>query len=176
MFTRGFHKADCESCGKKTWRYAQSDCNVLPECTHGKVRTLQSNVIPPPVGKDYTPVPHPPLERVIKHVGTVLDAEDTEAIFGKTRHTVTPHDLCKLRCSYCGTDVDHILATEANTKSEIGTVHETVQIGNRVEYREKLIHKSGRVVACPACVGNVKAITDKHGDLISSGVRIPNTD
>lgn len=48
--------------------------------------------------------------------------------------------------------------------------------GEVIDFEQKVIHVVDRLKACPACVGFIKPILDRNGNLISSGIDIPNSD
>lgn len=80
----------------------------------------------------------------------------------------TVEDTGKLFCSFCSGETNHLQATisKKHAAFKVSTL-EIDQDGNEF-IGEKIVHKNGRVVACPACSLKITPKVDKSGKLTNT--------
>jgi len=80
-------------------------------------------------------------------------------------------NLGELHCSFCGNPVPRILASHgiSRIRRKIDTKLDLTV--DPVAIDEKVIITSDKVVACPNCVGEIKPLKDRDGNITHSNVR-----
>lgn len=105
--------------------------------------------------------------------GMSLYSEDEQAKF-KTQVMDN-----KLRCSFCGNSVERVHAT--NGVSQPKKYTKTIYYGSSQEYfmthfDQQTMHSVDKVIACPDCIDNIQPILNKNKDIISQGIKFPETE
>jgi hypothetical protein len=104
--------------------------------------------------------------RRFKGIQFDLSKDYPNSPFSQLKLTVTqikPEETGKLFCSFCSQETNHLQATISKKHSafKVSTL-EVDHEGNDV-VGEKIVHKNGRVVACPSCSLKITPKVDRSG-------------
>jgi hypothetical protein len=169
---KGFHKAHCDVCDRKTWHYKESG-GQNPHCTHhsnwtpGRKRHVPDIMVQGGLGKAK---PAEPTEREIR-IANKLDMsmwrnaeerykshvrmDNASGLFSNAS-PATAKDPDKTYCSFCGDAVDAIHRL-TEKKPVIRKVIDTYKDATgEVVVQEKVVTRVETVHACPNCCLNIR--------------------
>ena len=101
---------------------------------------------------------------------------ELEKLFGFPVLPPVTQDPTKVRCSFCGKDVDRVNATHGIGRLKMGTTQVIASLDGVKTLEEKVRCTSDKITSCPNCVSQIKPNLDKDGNLINSGIQFPETE
>jgi hypothetical protein len=89
------------------------------------------------------------------HAREVVYLEDIDLGVGPAKPTIRDDFSPIIYCSYCGTEVDEINATEGRGKLKIQKIEDLELVGGEPRITSKIRASSDKIIACPDCVLNI---------------------